>query len=83
MSNRYQNQTWWVRRWRDRYLLEVPYRALRIWFANRGRVDPFSLDECWSIAHGSCDMAREYFYTWDEVKCRVERGSEKKSDGDE
>lgn len=32
---RYQFQPWWVKLWRQRFLLLVPKRAFRIWWTNR------------------------------------------------
>lgn len=63
-ADRYQYQSWVVRRWRDRYLLAVPFKALRMWWANRHRTgdDALPWDHAWSIARGLADVSRNYVY---------------------
>ena len=77
LANRYQNQSWLVRRWHDRHLLLVPWVAFRIW--NFGQSETFGI--AWSIALGLCDKDREFWYTWEEM-LEME-AMEKSSDADE
>jgi hypothetical protein len=56
-SNWYRNQSWLVRRWRDRYLFLVPFEAIRDWkFRQTSWSDNFA--HCWSVARGMCDFRR-------------------------
>jgi len=65
---RYQECGFWRRRWRDRYLLVVPFTACRIYARHRNGPDHVSLGVAWSIARGFCDVDRRYWYTTAEVK---------------
>jgi hypothetical protein len=68
MANRYQNQPLYIRIWRRRHKLLVPYEALCIWWWNReNKEEPLSWRNCWSIANGAADMKMEYWYTSEEV----------------
>lgn len=90
LADRYQAKSWWVRRWRDRWLLTIPYTALRLWFGTRtkqalARPDLYvtreSLPNCWSVACGIVDGRRDYWYTAEEVFTRLrERLKEKTCD---
>ena len=71
LANRYQNQNWFVKRWRDRHLIGIPWEAIRIYWYNgphnKDEDDPLSFSNSWSIACGLCDSKREYWYSWDEM----------------
>lgn len=74
-EDRYQYQNWFVRRWRDRHLLRVPFEALYLYWYNGPHAgkdeedyDPLSFSNCWGIACGMADVHREYLYDWDEIK---------------
>ena len=76
LKARYQNQSWVVRRWRDRWLLTIPYTAITMWFRTRSRkvvADPDAItnlpfSHCWSLACGLADGDRDYWYTSEEVR---------------
>lgn len=73
-DSRYQNQSWLVRRWRDRWLLLVPYWTFR-WWVNCRRLpsgDPWQMPvaDWWSLALGHCDVRRNWIYTWSEAESR-------------
>jgi|ERR1043165_6584848 hypothetical protein len=71
-SSRYQDQTKLVKRCRDLWLLLLPYDFLCMWFHytfDRDS-DDYSARTLWSIARSICDVRRQYFWTWDEVKSR-------------
>lgn len=71
LADRYQNQSWLVRRWRDRYLLKVPFAAIRMWLSNLVYWDePLLFHDAWHIACGLCDMERNWVYSWEEIKAR-------------
>ena len=85
LENRYQNQNWFVRRWRDRYLLLIPWKAVYIYWYNGPYAegdkdsedwDPLSFSGSWFIACGLCDTKREYWYSWDETIDRLDRTKE-------
>ena len=82
LINRYQLQPWYVRLWRRRYYLPVPFKTFRVWFKNRGRVEddgftyPFGL--CWSLEIGLAQSKMEYYWTWDEVKIRRAEKNERR-----
>lgn len=61
---RYQDCSWLVRRWRDRWLLLVPYWAVR-WWSMSPRDEEFGFE--WSCALGWCDVKRRFFYTTEEL----------------
>lgn len=63
LAFRYQNQPWYIKRWRDRHLLKIPYLALRIWLYSDE-----SFRHSWWIACGLCDGDRDYWYTTKEVQ---------------
>lgn len=75
-QRRYQNQSWLVRRWRDRWLLTAPWVAIRLWFSTRSAeslakpdeyITRMPLYECWDLALGLVDGKRDYWYTSEEV----------------
>lgn len=70
-ADRYQYQSWLVRRWRDRHLLMVPFHAIRYWAHQRKRPDPLCFAHCWSIERGMADVRRNYLWDWAEVKERL------------
>lgn len=65
---RYQDCSWLVRRWRDRWLLLVPYWYALSLLRNSSSDRPLPIDVCWSLARGTCDVQRHYFYTYDELE---------------
>lgn len=76
-SSWYRNQSWLIRRWRDRYLFLVPYQAVRMWFREILRPEsayedltfrPMSWSNCWSVARGYADLNRKNLMTWQELK---------------
>lgn len=72
LQARYRNQSWWVRRWRDRYLLLVPIWTLLMWLGTRSRkalsnpkkyVTRMRMVDCWDVALGIADSKRENWLT--------------------
>lgn len=64
---RYQYQSWWVKRWRDRYLLRVPWHAFRTWCHQFKSQRPLPWKHCWSIERGMADVFRGYLYDSSEL----------------
>ena len=75
-DTRYQNQTWLVRRWRDRWLLAVPwiaFRGWRQWWTTGGvRAGRVRFADAWSIARGHADGKRQWWFTAEEAGMRLE-----------
>jgi hypothetical protein len=75
---RYQECRWPIRLWRRRYYLPIPFKALRIWLAQRRRpvLDnedwQLSFSTCWSLCIGLAQAKMNWFYDWDEVKQRIQ-----------
>jgi len=72
-SDRYQNQPWYVRLWRRRHYVPIPYRAVRIWVSDRKSDDPIGFRNCWGLAIGLAQCSMKWYYDWDEVKARLDR----------
>ena len=74
---RYQDSPWHIRYWRCRWYLLVPAQAL--YYKIQSTLDPYPGDEgplefglCWALAISEAEGKMEYFWTWDEVKARLE-----------
>lgn len=76
---RYQYQNWLVRRWRDRWLLCVPWWTLRTWLHQFKSERPLPLRHCYSIERGMADVRRNYLWDWAEV--RMELGKARRAKG--
>jgi len=66
LANRYQNQPWYIKLWRRRWYLPIPYRAVRIYL--RTSRDDMSWRNCWGLAKGLAQGPMEWWYTMDEVR---------------
>jgi hypothetical protein len=74
-KKRFQFQPWYIKLWRRRWLLVIPFEALSLWLANFGDKEAdISWKVAWSIAHGMAHMPgrMNWVYDWDEVKKRLE-----------
>ncbi len=61
MNDRYQNQPWWVKLWRRRHYLMIPFIALRLrWFNELDGMD-------WGVATGMQQIKMRWYYTSEEV----------------
>lgn len=66
-SDRFQCQPWYVKLYRFRYYLLIPFHALRFWWGVDDKKEyPFRI--CWSICKGSVQWKMTWYYTMDEVK---------------
>ena len=75
-ENRFQFQPWYVKLWRRRHQLLIPYEALRTYMGGRKRNSWGSRSAwhiAWSIAVGEADMKMEWWWTSDELKERLEK----------
>lgn len=75
LDDRFQFQPWYIKLWRYRWYLKIPFDALRLWWYNRNsnRKDgeKLSWKHCWSIAKGSAQCPMKWYYTWDECQKRM------------
>ena len=73
MDDRYQNQPWWVKLWRRRHYLGIPYTAMKWWW-----YDPESRGYCWDIAIGIAQIPMDWYYTSEEVRehCGIPKDTE-------
>jgi len=66
MSNRFQDQKWYVKLWRYRWYLRVPYDTLRIYIKNRKtHKDEFYV--AYSIAMGEAHYRMNWLYSMEEA----------------
>jgi len=66
LNNRFQHQPWYIRLWRRRHLIPVPFLALRGWIRCWGLPDnEFRI--MWRIAMGDACFKMQWFYTQEEV----------------
>lgn len=73
-NDRYQNQTWYIKFWRQRYYLLIPYCVITCYLYNIVKVsceDRLSFIECWKIHIGLAQMKMKWYYTWEEVTERL------------
>jgi len=79
-DDRYQHQPWYIRVWRCRYYLLVPWHAYKYqkgsWIDENteelAKEDPYiSWRLGWKLAIGQAQGYMKYYYTWDEVKQRL------------
>lgn len=73
-QNRFQYQPWYIKLWRLRYYLPIPFMAVRFWLYERKRElededdwrDSFS--NMWSIAKGMAHHKMHWVYDWEEIR---------------
>lgn len=63
MDDRYQYQPWYIKLWRRRHYIPIPWVAFKIWWKNSDT--PWEL--AWSIAVGSAQILMKWHYTMDEI----------------
>jgi hypothetical protein len=67
-SSRYQHQRWYIKLWRRRHYLRIPFIASRIWWYS-----PEDRGHAWDIATGLIHGDMEWWYTSEEVEKRLEK----------
>jgi hypothetical protein len=67
-DKRYQNQPWYIKLWRRRFYLLIPYRTATIYWYNRKEEDKISFKNCYSIAIGLAQVNMNWVYDWEEIK---------------
>jgi hypothetical protein len=71
-SNRYQYQPWYIKLWRRRHYLSIPFVALRAHLSRPEDLHrpPFKI--AWSIAIGLAQVKMNWLYDWSDLKERLE-----------
>lgn len=75
-SNRFQDQPWYVKLWRYRWYLKIPYDAVRFYVKNRKTYK----DEFWfaySLAIGEAHYKMKWLYTVEEAMKLLENKRKK------
>jgi len=65
MSNqddRYQYQPWYIKLWRRRWYLLVPFEAMVLYIKSDE-----SFENCWSISIGMADVRMNWLYHFNEI----------------
>lgn len=65
MSNRFQDQSWYVKLWRYRWYLRVPFHTLNIYFKSKMANQDLRL--AYSIAMGEAHYKMNWLYTMEEA----------------
>ena len=71
LALRYQYCSWYIKLWRCRYLLPVPFFTLYYWLRQMFKVskeERCSFGLILSINKGNADFMMKYYYTIDEIK---------------
>lgn len=73
MSNkqdRFQYQPWYIKLWRYRWYLTIPYCAIKWWIVANvsNEYDSMSFKHEWSMAKGMAQVKMNWLYDWDEIK---------------
>lgn len=66
MSNRFQDQPWYIKLWRYRWYIRVPYDVLRIRFKSKFADGEFRI--AYYIAIGEAHYRMNWLYTLEEVR---------------
>lgn len=64
-SHRFQDQPWYVKLWRYRWYLRVPYDTLRIYFNHKMAAD--ELGHAYSVAMGEAHYRMNWLYSMEEA----------------
>lgn len=73
LQKRYQECNPIEKLWRWRYYFLIPYEGLLIWWYSRDELQHYqlSLGDAFSIATGLIQSKMNWYYTWEEVKTRL------------
>lgn len=70
LDNRFQYQKWYVKLWRLRYYLLIPYFTLSFYFSKNNKKtlsNWLSFRTCWSLSKGIAQSDMKWYYTTEEV----------------
>jgi len=72
MTKRYQNQPWYIKLWRRRHYLRIPFMAVKFWsHKTLSSNKHVSFSFCWKLSIGIVQGDMKWYYTWEEVKERL------------
>jgi hypothetical protein len=71
-KDRYQFQPWYIKLWRRRYYLKIPFNAISIWIRGKER-----FRFAWSISIGLAQCKMNWLYDWEEVRGRLKEKVDK------
>lgn len=73
LANRYQFQSWYIKLWRRRWYLLIPFWTIIHFIAERDEPPEWklSLGECWHLAIGVAQGKMHWWHTMEEVKERL------------
>jgi len=66
--SRYQCQPWYIKLWRRRHYLRIPFMAIRIWLKKPFAKDRMEFGFYWGLSKGIVQSDMKWYYTWEEVK---------------
>jgi hypothetical protein len=74
LDDRFQNQPWFIKLWRYRYYLRIPFHAIESWIRYQlyetpedKKKYPLSFRNIWSIQIGLAQGPMRWYYTWEEI----------------
>ncbi len=73
IHTRFQSQPWYIKLWRLRWRLVVPFEALWLFAKWALLRSPCALGHAWDMAVGLSDMRMRYWLTWREILARESR----------
>lgn len=69
MNDRFQDQPWYIKLWRYRHYLVIPYST--IIYRYRSKIAEKNWELAYHLAIGDAQIKMNWFYTLDEVKARL------------
>ena len=76
MNDRFQDQKWYVKLWRFRWYLKIPFDTVRNYFANR-KIYKDSIYVAYSLAIGDAQYRMNWLYTLQETTEHLENKRKK------
>ncbi len=67
-QNRFQYQPFYIKLYRFRWYLLIPFETFKIWIYNWKEE---SFCTCWHICKGLAQMRMNWMYDWEDIKRRV------------
>ena len=74
LQDRYQCQPWYIKLWRRRWYLTIPYWTIRAWLNSNNH--GFDFRVLWGITTGMAQSQMKWYYTSEESKARLEKRKE-------
>lgn len=71
LQDRYQFKSWYVKLWRLRWYILIPYWTFRAWINSNNH--EFDFKTLWGISTGMAQSHMGWYYTVEEVKTRFEK----------